>query len=126
MSSWGALFRIAERGVGSGVYRIIHTVYDGATKTADLNDAGGPGVGWHLVAVRNTGTNLFLKVDEYDEVDAGGAGAMTYLDGVFRILSPFNGQQNVALAAMLHSSDHDSATRDAVMGTLQSLITDLP
>lgn len=123
--SWGGLLRIAKRGAGSD-FRIAHTVYDGSTKTAEDNPVGAILAGWHRIHVRNTGTNLFLQVDDRAEVNAGGAGAMAYLDGLYRILSPYNTDENVAIAIHGHSGDYSSAYRDAVGAILQGLIADLP
>lgn len=120
--SWGGLLGITKDGTDD--FKVYHTVYDGSTKTA--SDDVGIASGWHVIAVRNTGSDLFLKVDDQTEVQAGGAGAMSYLDGVFRILSPYSTHESVAMAAMLHYSAHDTTTRDTVISQLQTLITDLP
>ena len=123
--SWGGLVQIAERSAGGSGYRARATCYDGATKTVDHNVADEMPAGWHLLAIRNDGSNLSLKVDNYTENQTP-CGAMAYTDGVLRALSPYSTGQDVAIAAMLSYSAYDTTTRDTVITQLQALITDLP
>lgn len=124
-SSWGGIVQIAKRSAGGSGYRVRATCYDGATKTVDHNVADEIPAGWHLIAIRNDGTNLSLKVDNYGENQAP-CGAMAYIDGVLRALSPYSTGQDVAMAAVVAYSAHDTTTRDTVIGQLQDLIADLP
>lgn len=124
-SSWGGLVQIAGRAGGVSGYRIRATCYDGATKTVDHNVADEIPAGWHVIAIRNDGSNLSLKVDNYTENQTP-CGAMSYVDGVIRALSPYSTGQDVAIPIMLAYSAYDTITRDTVIGQLQSIITDLP
>lgn len=123
-TAWGGILQIAGR-MGGGGYRVRHTWWDGAIKTVDYNVAGTVLPGWHLISFRADGASISLEVDDLGEVSVP-AGAMTYVDGVLRVMSPYSTGQDVAIAAIVAYSAFDDTTRNTVKAQLQSLITDLP